>query len=89
MGNNLNRYISLKKTYNWPISAQEDAKYPKEIANLQRNTTLHPLRWLPLKINKHKKNKKENKNYWQGCGEIVRCLQNGAAIMKQCGFAKN
>ena len=55
MGNNLNRYISLKKTYNWPISTQEDAKYPKEIANLQRNTTLHPLRWLPLKINKQKR----------------------------------
>lgn len=35
MGNKLNRYISLKKAYNWPISTQEDAKYPKEIINLQ------------------------------------------------------
>lgn len=35
MGNKLNRYISLKKAYNWPISTQEDAKYPKEITNLQ------------------------------------------------------
>ena len=70
MGNNLNRYISLKKTYIWPISTQEDAKYPKEIANLQRNTTLHPLRWLPLKINKHKKTKKKIRMIGKDVGKL-------------------
>lgn len=48
--------------------------YPKEIANLQWNTTLHTSRWLLLKKKTNTKNKKENNNYCQGCGEIVHCL---------------
>ena len=31
-----------------------------------------PIKMATIKINI--KNKKEKKNYWQGCGEIVRCL---------------